>query len=283
MSELIAENVSIYQPTVSEIDQKKPPGVYRCPECKDAVIAWRTPVDKFKVKCPKCNADMVRSGPVPKLAVETFEEAKRIATEATEKYLVGKRISPQLKRRLLKIVGTGAAVGGGIGLGAGVHKSLAETPFKEQLKPLSIKRHRRITELRHEKKRKENAALLAQLKREGYSELDELAKIYGKDPLRARLEAANAGVPLSTVAFHYGKGTALTGLQLGMQHGLEESTGTRGAPSAIKLWLLQKLHGSSYIIGRQQGLGGKHGGTRSAVSETDILPELLEGLTHGQA
>lgn len=114
------------------------------------------------------------------------------------------------------------------------------------------------------------------------NELNGLAEIYASDPLRAQLEAARAGVPLCEVAFHYGKGTALTGLQLGLKHGQEESTGARGAPGALKLWLLQKLHGSGYVLGRQQGLGGKHGGTRSGASIIDALPALLKGISRGQ-
>ena len=112
-------------------------------------------------------------------------------------------------------------------------------------------------------------------------ELDMLAETYKNDPQRARLDASRVGVPLAEVAFHYGKGTALTGLQLGVKHGQEESAGTRGAPGALKLWLLQKLHGGSYVIGRQKGLGGKHGGTRSGVSIVDELPEFLKGVVRG--
>ena len=114
-------------------------------------------------------------------------------------------------------------------------------------------------------------------------ELDVLAEIYAKDPVRAQLEAARAGVPIWTVAQHYGKGTVLTGVQLGVKHGQEEAAGTRGAPGALKLWLLQKLHGGGYVLGRQKGLGGKHGGTRSNVSIVDAIPALLKGITRAQA
>ena len=39
---------------------KKPPGVYVCAECGDAQITWRSPVDEFKTRCPKCNVQMSR-------------------------------------------------------------------------------------------------------------------------------------------------------------------------------------------------------------------------------
>jgi len=41
---------------------KKPPGIYVCQECGDAVVVWHTPIDEFKTKCPKCNAQLVRMG-----------------------------------------------------------------------------------------------------------------------------------------------------------------------------------------------------------------------------
>ncbi len=46
--------------TAVEVDTRRPAGVYNCPECRDASITWRHPVDKYKVRCPKCNSDMVR-------------------------------------------------------------------------------------------------------------------------------------------------------------------------------------------------------------------------------
>jgi hypothetical protein len=110
------------------------------------------------------------------------------------------------------------------------------------------------------------------------NELDELTEIYRKDPERARLSAAQVGVPYVRVVMHYGKGSALTGMQLGIQHGKAEAAGTRSSPGAIKLAILQLLHGGSYVIGRQHGLSGKHGGTRSIASATDILPTLSKRL-----
>lgn len=39
---------------------KKPPGTYICTECGDTQITWRTPVDEFKTRCPKCGVQMTR-------------------------------------------------------------------------------------------------------------------------------------------------------------------------------------------------------------------------------
>lgn len=47
-------------PCAIDANPKRPAGVYDCPECGDAQITFRTPVDKFKTKCPKCNTEMVR-------------------------------------------------------------------------------------------------------------------------------------------------------------------------------------------------------------------------------
>jgi len=38
----------------------KPPGTYVCMECGDTRITWRTPVDEYKTKCPKCGVQMTR-------------------------------------------------------------------------------------------------------------------------------------------------------------------------------------------------------------------------------
>jgi hypothetical protein len=39
---------------------KSPPGIYACPECQSAVVAWHTETDEYKTKCPKCGAQMER-------------------------------------------------------------------------------------------------------------------------------------------------------------------------------------------------------------------------------
>lgn len=39
---------------------KRPPGTYICLECGDTRIVWRTPVDEYKTKCPKCGVQMTR-------------------------------------------------------------------------------------------------------------------------------------------------------------------------------------------------------------------------------
>ncbi len=204
-----------------EARDKRPPGLYKCPECRDTTIIWRTAVDKYKVKCTKCNADMTRVKLVPKAVplVTAFARLHMSKSPAARK-----------THDLLQV---------------------------------------KLSKLKAEELSKKN-------------ELDELAEIYASDPLRARLEAARAGVPLCQVAFHYGKGTALTGLELGKAHGKAEAAGTRGAPGALKLWLLQKLHGGSYVVGRQKGLSGKHGGTRSAASIIDALPALLKEAAGGK-
>lgn len=54
---------SIGECTPSE-PAKKPPGTYVCLECGDAHITFRTAVDEYKVKCPKCGTTMVRK-PTP--------------------------------------------------------------------------------------------------------------------------------------------------------------------------------------------------------------------------
>lgn len=45
--------------------EKRPPGVYFCPECRGAIIVWRTWVDKYKVRCPKCNTDLQSLRSIP--------------------------------------------------------------------------------------------------------------------------------------------------------------------------------------------------------------------------
>ena len=42
---------------------KKPAGTYVCPECTSTMIIWRTPIDKYKIRCPKCSVEMERIGP----------------------------------------------------------------------------------------------------------------------------------------------------------------------------------------------------------------------------
>ena len=121
------------------------------------------------------------------------------------------------------------------------------------------------------------------LKQRQKHELDVLAEIYKNSPERARLAAAYVGVPLGQVIMHYAKKSTITGAALGLAHGKEEAAGSRSAPGALKLWLLQKLHGGSYVVGRQKGLSGKHGGTRSEMSVIGEIPKLLKEMVHGQA
>ena len=68
----------------------RPPGVYKCPECRDATIVWRTTVDKYKVKCPKCSTDMVRVNLTPKPVIVPVAVPVAISTneldELTEQY-----------------------------------------------------------------------------------------------------------------------------------------------------------------------------------------------------
>lgn len=46
--------------SLSTSETKRPAGTYVCPECGGATITYHTPVDKFKLRCPKCSTDMVR-------------------------------------------------------------------------------------------------------------------------------------------------------------------------------------------------------------------------------
>lgn len=422
-------------------DLKRPPGLYKCPECRDTTIIWRTAVDKYKVKCTKCNADMVRIKLIPKpaplvptsgiqsdyglkawwskrrenadsraiteiqagLGTVTAKRAQRIRDAKANRTIpntrrldrdidlfnnilagykkAGKQFSHNELDGLAEQYGVGpiaAALVGGIGASVGVGVMGHRRAMKERVglkKPIGPVGHvarlsalgvpyyvgrgigmkkKKIPEkwlkkakeagvkkneldelaelaeqygvldnlqtsqlLRFAKARKglskndslkldkaieassatnrkgSKAADLWKVANQTFPgkfpssdphyKLDELAEIYGSDPQRAQLEAARAGVPICEVAFHYGKGTVLTGLELGAKHGKEEAAGTRGAPGALKLWLLQKLHGGSYVIGRQKGLSGKHGGTRSGESIVDALPALLKGLVSGQA
>ena len=56
------------QPTEAEREEqdKRPPGLYKCPECGDATITWHSTIDKYKVKCPKCSTEMRRVALIPK-------------------------------------------------------------------------------------------------------------------------------------------------------------------------------------------------------------------------
>jgi len=44
-------------------------GTYMCPECKCAEITYHTPQDKYKLRCPKCNADMVLKPAATRIAI----------------------------------------------------------------------------------------------------------------------------------------------------------------------------------------------------------------------
>ena len=310
-------------PAEREAQDIRPPGLYKCPECRDTTIIWRTAVDKYKVKCAKCQTEMKHVALVPKpvpvvISANELEESAEIA----EQYAVDP-VSAILA----------AMAAGGVGAGvlghrramkerAGLKKPIGPVGHAVRVSTLGVPYYVGRGMAMKKKKLPEKwakRAAAAKAKIVTKHELDILAEIYGKDPQRALLAATAAGVPLRDVAFHYGlrskrvklalaaagltaagvgvgtgitttvlkqqrgRGSALTGLQLGAAHGKEESAGTRGAPGALKLWLLQKLHGSGYVIGRQKGLGGKHGGTKSSASILDEMPELLEGMLHGQA
>lgn len=166
---------------------KKPPGVYTCPECSDAVIVWRTPIDEYKTKCPKCSVQMARTAPVP-----------------------------------IPIPVTATA-------------SFAKVDDK----------------------------------------LEPLIETYTKDKVLARTIAAANGIDINKVALYAGMRQAITGGALGLKHGKEEAAGVKGAPGALKLLIMRLLHGEGYVIGRQKGLGGQHGGTKSTAS---AAPAVLKAL-----
>ncbi|KKM68698.1 hypothetical protein LCGC14_1458300, partial [marine sediment metagenome] len=66
----VGENYYLGTAVPAEIDRenrdKRPPGLYKCPECGDATITWHNAVDKYKVNCPKCSTEMRRVALIPK-------------------------------------------------------------------------------------------------------------------------------------------------------------------------------------------------------------------------
>ncbi len=264
--------------TASEEEAKnqRPPGVYKCPECRDTTIIWRTTVDKYKVRCAKCSSDMVRVTPMPVPVLPPVATVTPVVVSAAYAGELGlhmlkspsERSAHNLRQvKLAKVKATELASG-------------RKTRDRRQVELARAKSVELASKSELDELTEQYAINPAAAAKK--NELDVLAEIYEKDPQRAQLEAARAGVPLRAVAFHYGKKSSLTGLQLGVAHGQAEAAGTRGAPGALKLWLMQKLHGGSYVIGRQKGLGGKHGGTKSVASIIDELPAFLKGVAGGQ-
>jgi len=207
-------------------DERKPAGVYNCPECRDVVIIWRSPVDKYKTKCPKCGVDMVRVAGVPQpVAQEYTAGPRRLGNPRTE---------AERKARHKRL-----------------HPKTALPPRGTGLKTSDV------------------------------HNLDKLAEMYKRDENFARVEAARQGININEVVMYESMKSVLTGWKLGVQHGEAEAAGTRAAPGAVKLLILQMLHGKGYVTGRQKGLGGKHGGTRSKETVLGSLPEVTAGAIRG--
>ncbi len=338
----------------SEVDRenrdKRPPGLYKCPECSDATIIWRSVVDKYKIRCPKCSTEMRRAAlvrkPVP-VVIKTNaleEDAEQYGLKAwwkkrndTANMSIQSDIAVGLetvRKRRAKIVSAATLskvtpdtrrVDRDIKLFTdilGGYKKAGRPPYIKTVRGLqraeagrsptlgdvqgqydmltNADRKKLAAQIKKMSSRRPvpgrvklaiagvglaGAGLTAAglLKRRQKHDLDVLAEMYGNSPERARLAAAYAGVPLGRVIIHYAKKSTITGAALGLAHGKEEAAGSRSAPGALKLWLLQKLHGGSYVVGRQKGLGGKHGGSRSETSVIDEIPKLLKEMVHGQA
>lgn len=65
----LTQHGEVYQGIdVPHTPPKKPPGVYLCAECGDAQITWRTPVDEYKTRCPKCGVQMSRVAKITPVA-----------------------------------------------------------------------------------------------------------------------------------------------------------------------------------------------------------------------
>jgi hypothetical protein len=113
---------------------------------------------------------------------------------------------------------------------------------------------------------------------EGYS----LYQQYKNDPDLMRTIAARDGVELDVQ--RYAIQDVLTSWQLGYKHGEEEAQGIRPAPGALRLAALMKLHGESYVLGRQKALteAGMHGGTRQSESFLETLVESVDRLLGGE-
>jgi len=107
----------------------------------------------------------------------------------------------------------------------------------------------------------------------GYS----LYQLYKDDPEMMHLVAAQTGIALEPE--RYAIRDVLTGWQLGVKHGEEEAEGLRAPPGAVKLAALIKMHGESYVLGRQKALtaAGLHGGTKAGAL-TESLAERIRDL-----
>lgn len=240
-------------------ENMKPGGVYICPECKDATITWHSPVDKYKVRCPKCSTDLVRKGPAPVTAAKVFARMSSLSREAAEQYLWGplgakaagwaakavsktapyvsklksSRLGKGALRTAVQSVETAKALPGAARAG--------RTAWKD---PRAI--GRKIKNWSSTATTNKKAALWATggflggrasvpSTRNEYEhiKLAELAEIYAHDPLRARTESATAGVPIGSVIVYSGiqrylnakmakvlKGTAGVSLMAGLMAGL---------------------------------------------------------------
>ena len=137
-----------------------------------------------------------------------------------------------------------------------------------------------IAEPGKELRRAEWRATQARMAAKGYA----LYQLYQKDPDRARIVAAQAGIALPEVVQRYGIRQAITGWMLGKKYGEEEASGLRSPPGAAKLALLEKMHGGGFIYGRQKALtgAGMSGGTKSKLNLfEDVMGALKKRIEGG--
>jgi len=107
---IVKETVAELRPSTSgcpipSIDQKRPAGTYICPEGCTIEITWRTPQDKYKMRCPKCNTDLIlkekkKNLPAVKTKVKTMHLESNVGNRSLQ-YMQPKltRITCQLQNK----------------------------------------------------------------------------------------------------------------------------------------------------------------------------------------
>lgn len=248
-----------------EEPQKFPSGKYICPECKDAIVIWRTPVEAFKIKCPKCNTQMVRTA-TPFNAQETPEQYMALNIGAQRAAaLKGVRLKPPVQGS----TGLKKAMSGLKEAYDPAKKSIGRFLKKPTTRGVAIAGAGGGYYLGRRKK-----------KSEGYA----LYQLYKKNPTEARIAAAQYGIALQPLLVKYAAEASITGWELGKKHGEEEAAGLRPPPGALKLAWLIRTHGDAYPLGRQRALTrvGLSGGTREGSSFLENILEKIGTLLSGE-
>jgi len=82
------------EPACEKVDEAKtsPPGTYLCPECMSTAIVWRSKVDEYKTKCPKCGCAMELSGPPADSVVDVVTKLHRTDPEAAKIYCAARGV-----------------------------------------------------------------------------------------------------------------------------------------------------------------------------------------------